>query len=784
MATTGTPTSSSAGGTPTQGTAPTQGTVPALNVPVPQVIVPQNIPPVIQATYMPTKPIMGDIKQVGGSDYAAWTGGVPRHDWSGLEDPTPVSVEPKQYRPSSVGGSSKAQHYRTTGLETKFTRSSDLLVFQKKVMDHLEINGLDTVTYLLDPQDPTRMITIINEHAKFSVAGAGVAEALQAGKYDTYDNENINDAKRFLLDSLDETLLKQVHETCESKDTFITYWMQLMLILRPISIEQYDTIKNRLKGRKIKDYAGENVETLASDFLSDWKELDGAGMYDHNLTHTMIKIIMEGGGATNEDFRSDLRDLKKKINTKLLEIRHKSAAQQTAAMARDKLDVQSVLTEAKRVYRQVVEEGKWPAAQHATDSKALKRNYGGSVNMVNAVNALKQALSIGGQTGEVRNKGSCFNCGSPDHWAKDCPKKPRNEGRRPFVKQKGRFNPKKGNGDNPRGRRSGRSGLFPPPKPGESEIKQHNGKKYYFCSKCGCWNLTHGTDAHKTKEELAKAKVGMARVNFDLHPAAYKAKVNINFMKVVPQPSSFAEWYPLLWILLVFLCLGMVWTWVPDAWWTAARTATDTCIDGLIFAGQHIIMALYKNWLHTVLALASGSLGSYATHKSVNHGTTHHTRERKGEAYMKQCRRRARKHFRKQRRGVTNNPFHLKGMPKYDGTWTMHVKTPHYLRNIPRPDRVIDPETIHIRMLRNKIKVTKQEIARLTALLHTYEADLAQALEHQKKRRVPNRKVDSRRSRRRQTNREKRDSSITRRAKANGPTPAIPVKWNPKPKWS
>jgi len=100
--------------------------------------------------------------------------------------------------------------------------------------------------------------------------------------------EQLFDARKFLLNSVDEKLEKQLHKTCKDDDTFITYWMQLMSLVRPISVEQYERVKNHLKERNIKDYSGENVEDLASDFLSDWKELDNAGMYDHNLMHDML----------------------------------------------------------------------------------------------------------------------------------------------------------------------------------------------------------------------------------------------------------------------------------------------------------------------------------------------------------------------------------------------------------------------------------------------------------------------------------------------------------------
>ena len=52
---------------------------------------------------------------------------------------------------------------------------------------------------------------------------------------------------------------------------------------------------------------------MASAYLHDWQELHGAGLYDQNLTMTMLNKMMEAGGTNNEDFRHPLRNLKSKL---------------------------------------------------------------------------------------------------------------------------------------------------------------------------------------------------------------------------------------------------------------------------------------------------------------------------------------------------------------------------------------------------------------------------------------------------------------------------------------
>ena len=70
-----------------------------------------------------------------------------------------------------------------------------------------------------------------------------------------------------------------------------------------MSIDWFNKIKDCIKGRKINDCPGQNVELIVTDFLTDWKDLHGAGMYDQNLTLTMLNTIMEAGGTNNKDFQ-------------------------------------------------------------------------------------------------------------------------------------------------------------------------------------------------------------------------------------------------------------------------------------------------------------------------------------------------------------------------------------------------------------------------------------------------------------------------------------------------
>ena len=133
---------------------------------------------VARIPFKPTTPKFGGVEEVGQDTWAAWTGGKPKADWTGLLDPSPVSVTPTQYCSSSVSSQAKARAYRVHGLETKFSRNSDLQTFQKKVWKHLVEHGMDTITYLEDPIKSTEVASVVTDHARFDVKTRAIVRSM------------------------------------------------------------------------------------------------------------------------------------------------------------------------------------------------------------------------------------------------------------------------------------------------------------------------------------------------------------------------------------------------------------------------------------------------------------------------------------------------------------------------------------------------------------------------------------------------------------------------------
>ena len=171
-------------------------------------------------------------------------------------------------------------------MENKFTRSGDLQTFQKKVMKHFVAHGLDAITYVASPTNTSALVSVLEHHALFSLK-QGIEEGndTKARYYDAYDRSNDLCAKEYLYNSVDVELEKQLLENCKDEDSFVAVWLNLIHLIRSVSIDRFDKVKERLKRRKAGDYSGENIESLVSDYLSDYKDLHDHGGVRVGIVH-------------------------------------------------------------------------------------------------------------------------------------------------------------------------------------------------------------------------------------------------------------------------------------------------------------------------------------------------------------------------------------------------------------------------------------------------------------------------------------------------------------------
>jgi hypothetical protein len=185
------------------------------------------------------KPKMGGLSQLSKTDWSPWVGGKPKPDWSGLEGDPQSPTTPNQLRPISATASAKGYNIRKLGLATPFERKDNVHEFRRFVWDHFEDHGLDTITYLENLSDPGTMLSVVNDHSRFTVATAKQLSHAQAKLYDAYDKANDAAARKFLLASLSKELSSQIFERLDPNPTFPDVWLQFIKSIQSTSIERF-----------------------------------------------------------------------------------------------------------------------------------------------------------------------------------------------------------------------------------------------------------------------------------------------------------------------------------------------------------------------------------------------------------------------------------------------------------------------------------------------------------------------------------------------------------------
>ena len=470
-----------------------------------------------------TPPIMGGVANRSGTEQAPWTGGKPKHDWSGLDDTADTEVSaPTQYRSTtaSIGSQQKSYAYRIKGMDIKMSATVDLTMFQKNFLHRLQREGLDTISYIPSPTEPTKMISCVTDHTRLTFDVVVKSVEAQASKYDSYDKSNDKDAVELLLNSLAPELRKEVSVYSSDHHHFPILWMRAIKCIQTVSIDHFDNLKKTLRDRKASDYPGQNLAALAAAYQQDAQALETGGQYEHKITKEMIDVFISSGNVGNSSeaspallgFRNWLLSIRADLEKKLVAVGYLSSADASDEMTKAGLHYTKLLETVAERYRNLVSLGQWPPARSNPDSKAAPQAFGNvaSVDDVQSLNvqlnALLQTLQKNGENkSDPKSNSPCNICGKLGHWANECPQKrngksPRDHRRRRRDGRGPRGRPGRGDRGGKRGRDNDHAKTgwkYQPPGPGDPQTKHVNGHNYQWCEACQRFSTTHGTATHR-----------------------------------------------------------------------------------------------------------------------------------------------------------------------------------------------------------------------------------------------------------------------------------------------
>lgn len=234
-----------------------------------------------RAKKLPKAPKMGELLETyeGSGEWINQLGGTPNPEWTKLDDPTTRANSALNLRPINPLNGVKAATERRKGLPDPFKTTSNLATFQKRVFSHLHAYGLETITYLPNPRDPLKMVTVVENHAKFTAdidkSLAKCAE-IQA-KFDSLDRTCDDDAKTFFLASVSEETQQRFMQYVEKSDSFAAMWLRFVKQVASMNSEVFAGMKSKIKAIRPQDYAKQDIEAMSRDYIKLAESLDNAG---------------------------------------------------------------------------------------------------------------------------------------------------------------------------------------------------------------------------------------------------------------------------------------------------------------------------------------------------------------------------------------------------------------------------------------------------------------------------------------------------------------------------
>jgi hypothetical protein len=269
------------------------------------------------STVNPPIPHFGTVEETypGSGIYYYAFGGAPKRDWSGIEDPSARLLSEACYRSLDPITGQKAAHYRTKPLSKKFEKSMKLSDFRTKVMEHLKEYGLDTLTYLPDPGNTIDVLSVVYYHARFTGDMDKSFKFCNDCKkyYDSWDKKNDHDAKKFLLGSLSDKTREKFKPFHSNEDTFAGTWLRLVQHLVTTTSKTYDDKKKEIRQLIPQQFAGQNIETMATKYIELADEISYAGHYSHGLTLNMVDGFLQADQDLAGTFHYQINVLREKV---------------------------------------------------------------------------------------------------------------------------------------------------------------------------------------------------------------------------------------------------------------------------------------------------------------------------------------------------------------------------------------------------------------------------------------------------------------------------------------
>ena len=236
------------------------------------------------------------------------------------------------------------------------------------------------------------MINLLREYPRFNKKGAKDQQTEYAQMYDSYDQQNDESARTFLLNSLKKSLKKTILQKVNEEDGFAVVLMTFVKHERPISGELYESIEQKILNIDIRKYPQRNITKMVKDLQVLLNTLDTANAWDSKNNPELCRILVEAGSppqVKNEEYSLPLNQKLTQVKKAVISLNHLNNKDKHLELMKSDLDWKNILEEAESLHGSLTVSGRirWPFMQDAKDTRTPKQE----VNLTQATDVRNQA---------------------------------------------------------------------------------------------------------------------------------------------------------------------------------------------------------------------------------------------------------------------------------------------------------------------------------------------------------------------------------------------------------